>query len=236
MSKTKIEHIEKAYKRLRISGITVNPSNSDVRDALETLEDMMYTFRSRNICSSYIFEEELDPNTDSGIDPSFNEATADNLAIRMADNFGKNIPQTLAKLARAGLSNWSARTAQFRQIAPPRRQPKGSGNTFRFINWLRFYRFEDGSPISCDTLELKRDEIDTFTVDFSNYLLNNATIVSAVLEPTKGIEILSESFDDTTVTMECKGVGCGTQSVLITVTTSTGRVNPETVYFNITEV
>lgn len=236
MSKKKIEHISKAYKRLRISGLTIDPSPNDVRDALETLEDMMYTLASRNICSSYIFEDEPDPNTDSGIDPSFNEATADNLAIRMADNFGKNIPQTLTKLARGGLSNWSARTARVRQITPPRRQPKGSGNTFRFINWLRFYRLEDGSPISCDTLELKRDEIDTFTVDFSNYLLENATIVSAVLEPTKGIEILSESFDDTAVTMECEGVGCGTQSVLITVTTSTGRVNPETVFFNIAEV
>lgn len=236
MSKKKIEHIDKAYKRLRISGITVDPSNSDVVDALETLEDMMYTFTSRNICSSYVFEDVLDPNTDSGIDPSFNEATADNLAIRMASNFGKAIPIELAKLARAGLSNWSARTARFKHISPPNRQPKGSGNTFRFVNWLRYYRLENGSPISCDTLELKVDEIETFTIDFSNYLLDGATIVSAVLEPTKGVEIISESFTDTDVTMECKGITCGSQTVKITVTTSTGRVNPETVFFNITEV
>jgi hypothetical protein len=236
VSKTKIEHINKAYKRLRISGITVNPSNNQIEDALETLEDMMYTFSSRNICSSYIFEDVLDPNTDSGIDPSFNEATADNLAIRLGSNFGKVIPMELSKLARAGLSNWSARTARIKQIAPPRRQPKGSGNTFRFINWLRFFRIEEGSPISCDTLDLKVDEIDSFSIDFSNYLLDGATIVSVVLLPTNGLQILSDSFNDTVVTMECKGVECGSQTVKITVTTSTGRVNPETVYFSITEV
>lgn len=235
MSKTKIEHIDKAFKRIRISGITVNPSNNDVRDALEILEDMMYTFTSRNICSSYIFEDVLDPNTNSGIDPSFNEAVADNLALRLIDNFGKVATNTLTKFAKAGLSNWSARTALVRNINPPRRQPKGSGNTFRFINWLRYYRFEGGSPISCETLDLKVDEIDSFSVDFSNYLLDGATIVSVVTEPSSGVEIITESFDDTTVTMECKGVSCGNQTVKITITTSTGRVNPETVYFNVTE-
>lgn len=235
MSKTKIEHINRAFRYLRISGLTTQPTPEETRDALETLEDMMNEFSSRNICSSYVFEDSPDPNTDSELEDSYNNAAAACLAVRLAPEFGISLNPSISSLATSGLSNWSARSGKVNQINPSRRQPRGSGNTFRFSNWTRYYRQGNNAPISCSTFDLKVGEIDFFTVDFSQYLLDGATISSYTLEPTNGISVLNDSIDGSSITMECKGVKAGYQTIKITVTTSTGRVNPETINFNVTD-
>ncbi len=235
MSKTKLQHVEMAYNWLVINGITSVPSPEEIKTALSVFEDMMNEFQSRNICSSYFFEEEPKPDTDSGIDAAYNNATSSNLALRLANLFGKEAPQTLRGQATQSLSNWSARSGKVNQINPPRRQPRGSGNTFRFSNWVRYYRFEDNAPIECDTFDLKVDAIDFFSVDFNSYLLSSATITSFELEVSDGIEVITSSELNGLITLECKGLSSGFNTIKITVTTSTGRVNPEVVNFNITQ-
>ena len=235
MPKTKIEHVTKAYKWLVISGITSSPAPNEIEDGLEMLEDMMHELRSRNICSAYVFEDVPNPNTDSQVDDSFNTAIATNLAVRLANYFGKEPLATLSKQAMQSMSNWSARSGKTNMIDPPRTQPRGSGNTFRFSNWVRYYRLNDNAPIDCDTFELKVDEIDSFNVDFNNYLLLGATISSYEIEASNGIEVITDSESGGIITLECKGKIAGYQTIKITVTTSTGRVNPEIVNFNITQ-
>ena len=235
MSKTKIEHILEAYDYLRISGLTSEPTPDETTKALIRLEDMMNEFQSRNICSSYIFEQEPNPNTDSGIDPAYNNATATCLALRLAPSFGIMLNQDIRGLATSGLSNWSARSGKVNQIQPSRRQPRGSGNTFRFSNWTRYYRAGNPAPISCTTFDLKVDETDFFGIGFGGYLLDGATITSYKVESTNGIEVLNHAQDVDVINLECKGIAAGYQTVTITVTTSTGRVNPEVINFNITE-
>lgn len=236
MSKLKIEHVNQAYQRIRISGLTVEAFPEETEIALVVQEDMMNEFRSRNICSSYVFEEIPDPNTDSGVDSAYNNAMSANLAIRLLDYFGKRVPETLMRQATQALSNWSARSGKTNMISAPRRQPKGSGNTFRFQNWLRYYRFEDDAPISCNTMELKVGETDSFSVSFAPYLLDSETIVSFTLDASKGVTIVSSaiSTDSESIILECKGECAGNNPVVITITTSTPRINPETVYFNVT--
>lgn len=235
MSKTKIEHITKAYKWLVISGITSSPAPNEIEDGLEMLEDMMHELRSRNICSAYLFEDTPNPNTDSQVDDSLNTAVATNLAVRLANYFGKEPLPTLSKQAMQSMSNWSARSGRTNMIDPPRTQPKGSGNTFRFSNWVRYYRLNNNAPIECDTFDLKVGAIDSFSVDFTNYLLLGATISSFETEPSNGIEIITSAESEGVITLECKGITAGYQTIKITVTTSTGRVNPEIVNFNITQ-
>ena len=234
MSKTKIEHVIEAYDYLRISGLTSEPTPDETNRALTRLEDMMNEFRSRNICSSYIFEDEPGPNTNSGIDSAYNNATATCLALRLAPSFGIVLNQDIRGLATSGLSNWSARSGKTNMINQPNRQPKGSGNTFRFTNWTRYYRQGDNAPILCSTFNLKVDEIDFFGIDFSGYLLEDATIISYTIKSTNGIDVLSDVQDVNFINLECKGVQAGYQTVTITVTTSTGRTTPETINFNIT--
>ena len=235
MSLTKGEHVIRAYAALRISGITVDASPNDVITGLSELEDMMSEFRSRNICSSYVFEDDIDPNTDSEISSEFNNATQKCLAIRLAPYFGKEASMLLQKQANQGLSNWSARSGKTNMISPSNRQPRGSGNTYRFPNWIRFYRFEDSAPISCDTLVLKVGEINFFQTDFSGYLLDGETIVSFTTDVTNGLELINIVQDVDKFNLECEGKIVGYSFITLTITTSTGRINPQRINFNITE-
>jgi hypothetical protein len=234
MSKTKGQHVDSAYQRLRISGLTVKALSEEIEIALEVLEDMMSEFKSRNICSSYAFESSPNPNTDSRIDPAYNNATSACLAVRLCSYFGKEVPMTLQSQATQALSNWSATTSRTNQINPTNRQPRGSGQNFRFTNWVRYYRFENNAPISCSTLELKVDEINNFGIDFNGYLNTSETISSYTTEPSAGIELISSSESGGVVTLQVKGKTGGFETVKITITTSSGRVNPKVVNFNIT--
>jgi hypothetical protein len=235
MSKTKIQHVNRAFEWLVISGITSKPSAEENAIGLSVLEDMMNEFKSRNICSSYVFEDEPNPNTDSEIDDAYNNATGACLAVRLANMYGKEAPMTLQRQATQALSNWSATTSKTNQIQPSRRQPRGSGNTFRFSNWTRYYRSGNPAPISCTTFDLKVGETDFFGVDFTPYLLEGATITSFTVDSTNGINVIQSVQDGNIINLECKGADAGYQTVTITVTTSTGRINPETINFNITE-
>lgn len=235
MSKTKVELIISAYKWLRISGLTSQPDAEEVTDALDILESMMSDFNSRNICSSYVFEDDPLPNTDSRLERQYNIAVETSLAIRMAPFFGKSVPKELGIQAKQSLSNWSARSARVNPIRAPRRMPRGSGNTFRFSNWVRFNNEEPNAPISCATKQLKVDEINGFTVDLNQYLIGDETISSFTTEVTSGIELLSIAQAGGVFTLSCKGIKAGYETVLITLTTSTGRVNPLTINFNITQ-
>lgn len=235
MSLTKVEHVNRAYKALRISGLTTVPTPGEIEECLIELEDMMNEFRSRNICSSYIFEDEPNPNTDSGIAVAYNNATQKCLAVRIAPVFGKVAMEETRRQATQALSNWSARSGKTNMINPPNRQARGSGNTFRFPNWVRFYRFDGDAPIECDTFSLKVDAVDFFTVDFSGYLLDGATITSFTTEVTNGIRLLNIAQDVDKFTMECKGVSAGYETITLTITTSSGRVNPQLINFNITQ-
>jgi len=235
MPKTKAEHTSRAFRYLRISGLTTVPSPGEQTDALETLEDMMHEFKSRNICSSYVFEDDIDPNTSSGIADAYNNAVASCLSLRLAPEFGITINPEIRAMATSGLSNWSARTGKTNMINPPNRQPRGSGNTYRFPNWIRFYRFENNAPISCDTFNLKVDEINFFLVDFGDYLGSGETIVSFTTEVQNGIELINIAQDVDKFNLECKGKSAGYSYITLTITTSLGRVNPQRVNFSITQ-
>ncbi len=235
MSKTKGGYVTQAYQRIRISGLTVKAVPEETEVGLSVLEDMMYELKSRNICSTYVFEDEPDTKTEAEINPAYNNAVSSNLAIRLIDYFGKEPPQNLYRQAVQSLSNWSARSAKVRQIDPPRRQPRGSGNTFRFQNWARYYRFDNDAPISCSTLSIKVDEVNGFGISFEGYLLEGETITNYTVESDGKIDVLDSAIDGNMIILNCKGVKCGYSPATITITTSNQRVNPEIVNFNVTQ-
>lgn len=237
MALQKIDHVRKAYERLVISNITTAPSPDEIKIALERLEDMMNEFRSRNICSTWVFEDDPLPNTDSNLELEYNYAVETNLAKRLCDLFGKVPTQELMMGASQSLSNWSARSSRTNQIDYPDRQPRGSGTTFRLPRWLRYYRIEGNAPISCDSFEIKVEEEDFYSIDFSNYLLAGSTITSYEVDMkyADGLRLLEDAIDGSAITLKLRGHRAGTQRVVITVDTSAGRVNPESIYFTVTD-
>ncbi len=235
-TKTKGYIVDEAFNLLAISGLTTVPTSREVERAINRLEDMMYELQSRNICNSYVFEEFPDANTESGIAPAFINAAATNVASRISASYGRPLTGDISSQARQSMSNWSARSAKVNPINPPSRQPRGSGNTFRWQNWYRYYRLEDNAPISCSTLEIKVDEINGFVIDFSLYLKQDEVIVSYTSEVSNGLQLLSESNTDTSIDLEqVKGIRSGFDTIKLTITTDLGRVNPHVVNFNVTE-
>jgi hypothetical protein len=68
MSHTKVDLISGAYSKLRISGLTVQPTPEDLELALTRLENTMAEIEgARNICLGYNFEDQPDPNSVSNI-------------------------------------------------------------------------------------------------------------------------------------------------------------------------
>ncbi|MEE9311617.1 MAG: hypothetical protein V3V10_04315, partial [Planctomycetota bacterium] len=68
MSHLKGDTINSAYSRMRISGITAQPTPEDLEVALERMEGMAARWFKKNINTGYNFEDEPDPNSPTGLD------------------------------------------------------------------------------------------------------------------------------------------------------------------------
>ena len=235
MSKSKIETVNQAFQILRISGLTVKAVPEEIAIGIDELEGMMNEFQARNICSSYNFEDEPLQNSDANIELAYQKAVEYNLAVRLSTYFGKEPVQGMVRTATASLSTWSAASSKTRQIKNPNRMPRGSGSNWGTRVYSRYYREESPAPNDCATNSLKVDEMNNFAHDFYQYLNDEETISSYTIEASDGLQLLSDALQGSKVAMSVKGIKAGTQSILITITTSTGRVNPETVWFNVNE-
>lgn len=233
MSKTKIELVNGAYSKLRISGLTSGPEPEEITDGLDMLETMMAEFKSRNICSSYVAEEEPTPTLNSRLEKKYENACEWNLAVRLAPLFGKEPSMQMINQARQSLSNWSARSAKVNMINQPNRMPRGNGNAFRFPNWVRFYRVEDSAPISCDTIQMVKGQRDMYASDFNEYVKSGESVSSYEIESSNGVTINSSSLSDNTVSFDITADKAGYQNISIKITTSLGRVSPTTVNINV---
>jgi hypothetical protein len=224
-TKTKGDIVNRAYSWLRISGITKKPQPGEIDSALEVLEGMAYELDSRNICTSFVFEDVPDPDTESGIDNAFFLAASFNLGFRMAADFGKVLSREQIVQANASLSNWSARSSKTNAIKHPRRQPRGSGSNFRGPNWIRYYKDAQDAPISCETEQITRGSINDYTFSIADYLQDVETVTSHTVAVTSGLTLLSESFASPVLSYQLEAAtnAQNFQQVQLTVNTSTGR-------------
>ena len=230
----KIDLINSSYSQLRISGITVDPTPENVQLALDRLEEMAAEYEERGMCGGYNFTDEPDPNDESGIPLQFRQAYSAPLALRLVD-FGKTIPPELMAQASQASSNLSARTFQLRPTQHPRTMPLGSGNTRRTLQWRRYYPAIKRSPIDCDTIHMRVDDVDDFTESWLEYLNDGETIDSYTTEITTGITMSNEVQTDSDISYRIKADTAGVNAVEFTVLTSDGRVDVRTVHFNITK-
>ena len=140
-------YVRKAYSEMRISGLTVTPSAEDYELALQSQEDMVLDWQdTRNVCLNWAFEDEADPNTESGAPTYANRAIATNLAVEMLAAFNKTVPDSLIRRARGAYCGLSGKALQLREVAYPNRMPLGSGNTSRWNRWWRFYTTDNRTP------------------------------------------------------------------------------------------
>jgi len=237
---TKGDILSRAFSTLRVSGITVDPSPSDLELALHKLENMAAEFAGRNICVNYFFEEEPDPNTPHTMERKFWHSFEVMLAVRLMPDFGKGEKPdvTLIRQSSAGFSFLSSATARVNPVQYPSRMPKGSG-TVRPQRWRKFFEAQEQSPISCLTKTMYIDDVRTFTEDFDSILEDGEDIDSYTIEANTGLTINSDSLATPVITYNVTadgnsdGTGIPYLNVKIVATTTDGRVETRIINFRI---
>lgn len=231
--KTKIELVDRAYSKLRISGITVNPTPEEVALAVDELECMVAEWDGKNVCMGYAFEEEPDPSTESGISKQYENAVQSNLAVRLASDFGKDIPMNLQAQANQSYSAASSMSARVKQTDYPRRQPVGEANTLRLNRWRRYYDIQPDAPNDCDTQIMAKGDITDATVSYADYLEDDDSISNYQLDTTGGLEVLEQQNDDTTIMLRVKALNRGTQKIKVTITTVNGLQKTNCLWYSV---
>jgi len=241
MNNLKIDLINGAYNRIRISGLTVNPGARENQLALGRLENMAARWEDGNICAGYNFEEKPDLNSDSGIEPKYQDAFESNLAFWLCSDYGKTPPPTLALEQQLTFSRISASTAFQRQTQYPSRQPIGRGNR-RYARFNKYYIPSAESPNSCETIKMNVGDINDFIEHFDTYLISPETIASYTIEADTGLTIVSDSLTSPDVfyriqaTGNVEDVNDPLLQVKIVATTSTGRIETRIINFALTVV
>jgi len=235
---SKIDIINGAYSQMRISGITVDPSPSDLMLALRRLEGMANELHGRNICTGYYFEEEPDVNSPSGLDKIYWYSFECILAMRLLPDFGKGMQPDpiLAKNASAQMSFLYASTANPRQVQYPSRQSLGAGNRHPFS---KFFVPIAEAPNTCKTNQMTVGDINNYIEHFNSYLVDPEEIASYTIEADTGLTIVSDSDISPDIFYQIQAVG-GTSNdgllrVKIVMTTDTGRVTTRVINFKLIE-
>jgi len=237
----KSERINSAYSKLRISGLTVQPSPEDLQLGLNELENMMAELEfSRNICMDYNFEVTPDPSSFTNVSRSFWNMIDNNLAVRLIANFNKQVPKALEMQASQSLATASSMVAadNIRMIANPDRMPIGGGTALRYNKYQRFNREQKLPPANCETNVMIIEDIDDFFEDFEAYLNSSETIKSFTITADRGLTVVSSSNNDPRIDYRIKAdsnsVTSGTyQQARIVITTSTGRVETRLIDFEV---
>ncbi len=238
----KSDIITGAYSKLRISGITVNPTAENNDLALRRLENLAAELEGQNIKLGYAFEDDPDINTPHNMTRDKWDAMESQLAYKLMPDFGKGMKpdQVLMKLANAALSYLNSCDVEIPQTQYPRRMPIGHGNTKRF-GGFRYRQFSEKpaqAPISTKTEQMYIGDINNYTEHFEAYLLESEDIASYTITAEDGITITTSSLSspDVNYTVRADGSDSGNDSLVkvkIVVTTDAGRKETRIINFKL---
>jgi len=224
---------------MRISGITVNPSSSDLTLALERLEDMAQEFAGRNIITKYNFETTPTTGALHNLEREFWFAYKVNLAARLLPDFGKEPTAALMTQQQATFSFLSSKTAPFRETNYPTRMPRGQSNSRRSLPWSRFNVPEALAPLEENTQTMYINDINDFEESFAAYLNSAETIASFTIEADTGLTITTSANATPLITYTVQADGLnesgsvGLLRVKIVATTSDGRLETRIINFQL---
>lgn len=228
----KSEAISQAYAQIRVSGLTVNPTPEDVTVSLHELDQMMWAWAGIGRDVNYNFPpptsgDELvisDPADRLGVEAWAIAGVVSNLAIRLVEYFGKEVPMPLNRKARSALSVIKRNTFKAVDVPYPNRMPMGRGNTFRTPYYNRYYHpAYEGRKGATDMVV---DAIRDFAEDFTNNLTQVDSIDSYTIEASGGVKLVSHSQDGNVINYRLDAEQTQRGSISIEVLTTDGLVIP----------
>jgi len=180
------------------------------------------------------FVDVVDPSDVITIDPGAMNGVLLNLGLRLAPSYDIQPSPDLRTNARDALRTLRKLTANNKPTQMPSTMPIGSGNEDWFTGRIDEHFFNPVLiPAGAETLSV--GEIDSFSVDFSHYLLEGATITGFTVASNDKLTILSSAESDGFITFSAQGVQIGYGKVCVDVDTSNDRAKPEQVDFEITK-
>lgn len=234
----KSDIVNQAYSKLRISGKTKIPDPSDIELAIGELELIAHEIESKNLCTGFNFEDEPDPGSKHGLDRKYVAHYAAILAARLMPDFGKGSAPDPLMIQRASVA-WSTIASLAMVVKPsqyPSRMPTGSGNRRCYFEYSDFYVPEATPPTACESKYMIVGEIDDFTENFDSYLGDGEDLASYTIAADSGLTIVSDSLATPVISYRIQADSAVTlATVIIVVTTSTGRKKSKTINFAVTE-
>lgn len=237
---TKNELVIDALEQLKISGLTVSASPSEITSAIRRMDSMIAAWQNQGLCLSYNKSagySSIDPLQNSGISESDALAVVLNLAKTLSPSYGKQ-PDLMtineAKTAYEGLFS-----VELISREPDTFQPVGAGNLIWGVSTeFNFQSPEPEAPIDCSVNDMVVGETGVVTTDFESYLLevDGDTIASYTTDDSEGVKLLGDSLSGSIVTMDVEASIIGFGQIIVTVTTSSGRILPRAVKFNVKAV
>lgn len=130
MSWTKKQIIEEAFAELALAGYVFDLTPDELQTALRRLDSMMGTWDGMGLRVGYSGASTVGASNledDSGLPDGATEAVYQNLALRLAPTFGKQIPPATQIAAKEGLKRLMWRAAMPQEMQFPNTLPRGAG-------------------------------------------------------------------------------------------------------------
>jgi P22 tail accessory factor len=130
MSWTKFDLVKKAFSKIGLSSYVYDLDPDQLQDVAQDLEAMMAEWNVKFRLGYPIAATpgDIDLNDDSGLPDAVLSAVYLNLAVRIADDFGKVISANLSKSAKAAYDALTIKSVMPIERQFPKNTPAGAGN------------------------------------------------------------------------------------------------------------
>ena len=214
---TKGALVNGTYSLMRISGITVSPSNTAVSDALQVADDYAAELKEEGLDLGWQYPSDYglsDPSDNSGLSQAMAGPFKKLLFIQLCSYFGKDVPMAVARTAEQGMRSLEQMLVNVPDAQNPPTLPFGSGNEWGY----RDSTFYSEPPINNDADYAYKGDILNYDYDFSAWLAGETLVTVDWVAQDSGITIGTTAFTDNTVTGELTFAKVGGYYITITVT------------------
>jgi hypothetical protein len=131
MSFTKRQFVEKAFGKIGMAGYIFDLQPEQLQDALRDLDSMMAAWNAKGIRLGYPMPsspENSDLDEETNVPDAANEAIYYSLGVRIAPDYGKTVPQSVAFFAKQAYDQLLALAALPMERQFPNTMPAGAGN------------------------------------------------------------------------------------------------------------
>ncbi len=232
-SLTKIQMVDRAFDKLRISGFTSLPKPGEAQKAILTLESMCHELDGTGYVTGYNFESTPDPNSESGLAASLHLAFPKALAVELIPEYGKGQqPDPILLKQAAGAMSVIHRITKPRRKSPlPNTVPMGKAARSRYsqVSWKYHTDYPDPPHIPAP-YRMYEGDIAMRQEDAAPWLQPGDTVASYTIEASTGLNIESDSLIGQVVKYVVKNTGdeegIENQEMLvqIVITTTLGEV------------